>query len=285
MAPRTATIGGGTVHVQAGAGTYAAATTYTIINATGGVAGSVLRVTSIFAFLTPSLAYDPNNVFLTLTRNTVSFPGVAITPNQVAVSNMLQPVANAGPTGDMGTVTNGLLGLSAPQARAAFDAIGAASIVELRRANVAFVRAFAGEMRRLAHPAACTCGFDKSGAQPASPDGRGVWIKASASAYRTDGDGNAFGSEVRGAGITFGVHAAPARDVVVGVAGAYGKGNLDFDGVPDNGWTRNGAIAVYGNYESGPWALKGIAAYAFGRNQLDRPLAFGPIARSARNIR
>ena len=279
-APGTATIGGGTVDVQAGAGTYSPATIYTIINATGGVAGTFSSVTSNLAFLTPSLAYDPNNVFLTLTRNAATFPSVALTPNQIAVSNMLEPVANAGPTGDMGTVVNGLLGLSAPQARAAFDAIGGASIVELRRANVAFARVFTGELdSRIQQQAGA--GAAKSGEQPASPDGRGFWIKANASAYRTDGDGNAFENEVRGGSIAFGADAAPAKDVIVGLAAAYGKGNLDFDGIPDSGWTRNGALAVYGNYETGPWAFKGIAGYAFGRNQLDRPIVFGPIARVA----
>ena len=280
-APGTATIGGGTVDVQAGAGTYAPATIYTIINATGGVAGTFSSVTSNLAFLTPSLAYDPNNVFLTLTRNAATFPSVAITPNQIAVSNMLEPVANAGPTGDMGTVVNGLLGLSAPQARAAFDAIGGASIVELRRANVAFARVFTGDLdSRIQQPAGA--GVAKSGEQPASPDGRGFWIKANASAYRTDGDGNAFENEVRGGSIAFGADAAPARGVIVGLAAAYGKSNLDFDGIRDSGWTRNGALAVYGNYETGPWAFKGIAGYAFGTNQLDRPIVFGPIARTAR---
>ncbi|MBL0166111.1 MAG: autotransporter domain-containing protein [Propionivibrio sp.] len=279
-APGTATIGGGTVDVQAGAGTYSPATIYTIINATGGVAGTFSSVTSNLAFLTPSLAYDPNNVFLTLTRNAATFPSVALTPNQIAVSNMLEPVANAGPTGDMGTVVNGLLGLSAPQARAAFDAIGGASIVELRRANVAFARVFTGDLdSRIQQPAGA--GVAKSGEQPASPDGRGFWIKANASAYRTDGDGNAFENEVRGGSIAFGADAAPAKDVIVGLAAAYGKGNLDFDGIPDSGWTRNGALAVYGNYVTGPWAFKGIAGYAFGRNQLDRPIVFGPIARVA----
>ena len=274
-------IGGGTVDVQAGAGTYSPATIYTIINATGGVAGTFSTVTSNLAFLTPSLAYDPNNVFLTLTRNAASFPSVALTPNQIAVASMLEPVANAGPTGDMGTVVNGLLGLSAAQARAAFDAIGGASIVELRRANVAFARVFTGELDSRIQQHAGS-GAAKSGEQPASPDGRGFWIKANASAYRTDGDGNAFENEVRGGGIAFGADAAPARDVIVGLAAAYGKSNLDFDGIRDSGWTRNGALAIYGNYETGPWAFKGIAGYAFGTNQLDRPLVFGPIARTAR---
>ncbi len=50
----TVTINGGTVKVLAGAGTYAPSTTYTIINAAGGVGGIFTDVTSNFAFLAPT---------------------------------------------------------------------------------------------------------------------------------------------------------------------------------------------------------------------------------------
>ncbi len=48
------------------AGSYANSTTYTIVRATGGVSGTYAGVTSNFAFLTPTLSYDANDVFLTL---------------------------------------------------------------------------------------------------------------------------------------------------------------------------------------------------------------------------
>ncbi len=57
-APGTATING-TVQVLAQPGSYGASTTYTILNATGGVAGTYTSVTSNFAFLTPSLSTTP----------------------------------------------------------------------------------------------------------------------------------------------------------------------------------------------------------------------------------
>ena len=61
-----AAIQGGTVQVLAAAGSYANSTTYTIVRATGGVSGTYSGVTSNFAFLTPTLSYDANDVFLTL---------------------------------------------------------------------------------------------------------------------------------------------------------------------------------------------------------------------------
>ena len=45
-----------TVQVLAQPGSYGRSTTYTILRATGGVAGTYSGVTSNFAFLTPSLS-------------------------------------------------------------------------------------------------------------------------------------------------------------------------------------------------------------------------------------
>src|SRR5215471_5897544 len=84
-----ASIDGGTVQVLAQSGTYARQTRYTILTASGGVDGQFTNVTSNLAFLTPLLSYDPNNVFLTLIRNDITFSSVAQTPNQRAVAAAL----------------------------------------------------------------------------------------------------------------------------------------------------------------------------------------------------
>ena len=69
-----ANINGGTVAVQAVAGV--TPKTYTIVTATGGVAGtySGLTFTNNFAFVTPLLIYDPNNVFLTMRTSFADAP-------------------------------------------------------------------------------------------------------------------------------------------------------------------------------------------------------------------
>jgi outer membrane autotransporter protein len=84
-----ASIEGGTVQVLAQSGNYARQTRYTILTASGGVDGEFENVTSNLAFLTPLLSYDPNNVFLTLIRNDITFASVAQTPNQRAVAAAL----------------------------------------------------------------------------------------------------------------------------------------------------------------------------------------------------
>ncbi len=111
----------GSVRVLAG-GSFQPTTRYTILGADGGLGGTTFSgITSNLAFLTPSLSYDANNVFLTLlltgTGGGLGFTSAAQTPNQQAVAGAL----NASP------VTNPLviavLNQSAGGARQAFDAL------------------------------------------------------------------------------------------------------------------------------------------------------------------
>ncbi len=112
----TATLSGGTVQVLAQPGVYATQTKYTILTAAG-VTGTFSGVTSNFAFLTPTLSYDPNDVFLTLSRNATYFSAVAQTPNERAVGRAL----DLSPFGS--ALVQAVLPLTAPQAAQAFDAL------------------------------------------------------------------------------------------------------------------------------------------------------------------
>lgn len=111
----TATIAGGTVQVLAEAGVYSPLTTYTILNAAGGVTGRFTNVTSNMAFLTPLLSYGATSVVLSLGRNDVTFASQAASGNQLAVAGAL---ATRG-LGD--TIYNTVLVQSATGARNAFD--------------------------------------------------------------------------------------------------------------------------------------------------------------------
>jgi fibronectin-binding autotransporter adhesin len=88
LAGGTAALTGGTVQVLAAFGNYAPSTQYTILTAIGGVTGTFANVTSNFPFLTPTLSYDANDVFLTLTRSAL-FTSIAQTRNQRSVAGAL----------------------------------------------------------------------------------------------------------------------------------------------------------------------------------------------------
>ena len=131
----TATISGATVQVLAQSGSYARNTTYTILNATGGVSGTYSGVTSNFAFLTPTLTYDANNVFLNLFQSSSAFAAGAQTPNQYAVGMALDQ-ANPTATGDFGTVLNAMSVLSTQQGPAALNAISGQQYADFGTMNV-----------------------------------------------------------------------------------------------------------------------------------------------------
>jgi uncharacterized protein with beta-barrel porin domain len=88
----TATLGGATVQAIYAAGSYISKQ-YTILNATGGVSGTfgALLSTNLPANFTPTLSYDANHAYLTLSLGTASG---SLNANQQAVSNALSNFFN-----------------------------------------------------------------------------------------------------------------------------------------------------------------------------------------------
>jgi outer membrane autotransporter protein len=119
-----ATLGGaGTVAVAAD-GDWKVSTRYTVLSAGDGVAGTFGGVTSNFAFLDPSLAYDANNVYLTMARNDVSMPDVQLAFPDVVVNDNQKAVAGAVEAlGDGNAVYDAVVRLEIPQVVPAFDSL------------------------------------------------------------------------------------------------------------------------------------------------------------------
>jgi fibronectin-binding autotransporter adhesin len=278
----TATLNGGTVDVQASAGTYQRNTTYTVLNATGGVTGIFAGVTSNLAFLQPALAYDANNVLLTLTRNDVQLSAVAGTSNQVAVSNYLDAVAID--PGVAGLILQ-LDGLSADQARSAFSSIGGdtlsagatVAMAESRRfqallsgrlgnpgtgTGLAFSRVKLAAGEGLSSDAPAVYAQAGSLAASGSATGRGMWMQAGASRGNMDGNGNAAGFDWRGTGLAVGADTAIGQSSVVGAAFSYGRANVGFDANGGSSKVKSPRVAVYGSHAAGPWEFRGTVGYA-----------------------
>jgi outer membrane autotransporter protein len=111
-----ANLAGSVIHVGPD-GNFTPSQTYTILTADGGVNGAFDSVTTGFTFLTPTLTYDPNDAFLTLKRNKVTFASLAKTGNQRAVAGALDNMlASAALPIAVSTVT-------AAQAPGTFDAL------------------------------------------------------------------------------------------------------------------------------------------------------------------
>lgn len=306
----------GAVEVRATPGSYAASTSYTILNAAGGHTGAFAGVTTDMAFLTPSLTYDANSVFLTLARNDISFISVARTPNQMATSGALES-ANAGATGDMVTVQSALVGLSSEQARAAYDSVSGAGLVALRSIGTAFSAGFGNLLQtrmgtvQASGTRSPANAFSNRPLLLASNDhmsalselvsdlpqkislsegllwppvstvqGHGFWVRGAGGFQDSSADANALGSKVRSTSLSVGFDTQLDEGLLVGAALSSGTSRLSFDN-NDSGKSRSTALAAYGSYIAGPWAFKGSASAAWNSNKMDRTVTVGALVREA----
>jgi outer membrane autotransporter protein len=136
-------INGGTVDVRAGSGNYARNTRYTILTNTGAQSGTFAGVSSNLAFLTPTLFYDANNVYLNLlSANAPSYTSVAQTPNQRSVANYLNSFANNPGNAQAEALIRQIDNLSADQARNAFDALSGSQHASASQVALAGTRGF-----------------------------------------------------------------------------------------------------------------------------------------------
>jgi outer membrane autotransporter protein len=278
-APGTATIQGGTVQVLAQPGSYANSTTYTILNATGGVAGTYAGVTSNFAFLMSSLSYNANNVFLTLALQQNAFSIGGNTPNQKAVGAALdQSFANA--SGDFATVIGALAGLTTAQGPAALDAISGQPYADFGTMNInnsaMFMNALGQQMagargasstaQRQALAQAC----DIAACDGMSP--WGTWASALGGLGNVAGDGNSstlsynFGGGAAGIDYRFGPH------FLVGIGAGYTAGTQWVNGFMGRGTSDSVAVAAYGSFTQDGFYADALAGYAYFYNQLQRQI-------------
>jgi fibronectin-binding autotransporter adhesin len=282
----TATINGATVQVVAASGSYGTSTTYTVLNATGGVSGTYSSVTSNFAFLTPSLTYDLNNVFLTLALLQNGNPSnggfllSAYTPNQKAVGYALNQ-SLAGATGDFATVINALSGLTAFQGPAALNAISGEQYADFGTMNVnnsaMFMNAI-GQQMALARSGTAAPGQRAALAMAcdiAACDGQSplsVWGSALGGFGAAAGDYNASTATYNYAGAAVGIDYRLDPRFLVGLGVGYTAGNLWVNSFPGKGWTNNVSVAAYGSFTQGGFYADLLGGYAYYNNQLQRQI-------------
>ena len=283
----------GTVHVVA-AGSLAPNTTHTILNAAGGVTGTFSNLTTSFtsAFLTPTLGYDVNNVFLTL-QQTASFASVAQTPNQRATAGGVASL------GAGNSIFDAVMLSSAPQARQAFDALSgeihpsAAGVMlddsrYVRDAVIGRTRqSFGGDSGPLAALGAAmpTLAYADpahalayAGKRPAfkappaaaiipNPYALAAWAQAIGGFGRADGDGNAAGLRRNAGGFFSGMDVTIDRMWRFGAAAGYTHSALNVSARSSSAAIDNYHVAVYGGGQFGAWALRGGGAFT--AHQLD----------------
>jgi fibronectin-binding autotransporter adhesin len=314
VASGSATLSGGTVQVLAENGNYAAATSYTILTASGGVSGTFTGVTSNLAFLTPSLAYDSQNVTLTMTRNDNSFgpdgggssgggstggTSIAQTRNQgfIAIAAERLGVGNA--------VYDALISATADQARAGFDLLSGeahAQAVSVMIDETRLVReTILGHLRGpllMQAPGQVVASFSadlpgrKGGVVTPAPVPQpryALWGTAFGSTGNTDGDGNAASMSRRSGGALLGadlmLYDASGSSLKVGVAGGYSQSRFDLDARRSSGRLESGHAALYAGARFGSLRFDAGAAYSWSESDIRRQVqirGFGDLLRLQR---
>lgn len=271
-----ATINGGTVRVFAEAGAYAASTQYTILTAND-VVGAFDGVTANFAFLSPTLNYDTNNVYLILDL-VAAFQDVARTPNQFNTAGAADALGSGNPLYDE------ILSMNEEEARAAFDALSgeahasafsaffhAAS--QIREALLARLRSFAGgggTTVALAQPPA-------AGDATIPGDGPVVWGQAFGAWGETDGNGNAAQIDRGAAGLLAGVEKSLGGNARAGLALGFSRSDFDVDARASKGESDNFHIAGYASTRLGTFDLSGALAYSYQQADTTRTVTVGGI--------
>jgi len=302
----TATLNDGTVSVLAESGNYKMSTLYTILTAAGGVTGTYSGVTSNLAFLTPSLSYDANDVYLTLTRNTTGFADVASTPNQYAVALGLDR-ASPYALGDMSEIMNNLLGLSAQGGRSAYDQMGGLSHVSLEEATFfsfnRYVNILSGRMAgfntggmSLAGAENILLAFNEDKGSDAgnmlvaairSAKGEeaspwGLWAKGYGNMGDRLGDDIATKYDYRGGGLIVGFDGKMSERLLLGAAVGYSYTKVDMNDLDEDSKVASYQGSLYGAYNIDPWYVNGLIAYGYNRYDTTRDITFGDISRTAR---
>jgi fibronectin-binding autotransporter adhesin len=287
VATGTATINGGTVQVLAGAGNYAPATTYTILTANGGRSGSFSSVTSNFAFLNPSLTYDPNNVYLTLTRNSIDFAAIGGTRNQRAAGGGVETLGWGHP------IYNAVLQLDASPARAAFDAVSGEIHASAKTALIEdsrFVRNAAIDRIRTAFDAVGAVSTpvmayadDKSVPALATADRLAVWGQGFGSWGQTDSDGNAARVSRSTGGFLIGGDALVFDNWRLGLLGGYSRTDFDVNDRRSSGVSDDYHLGLYGGTQWGALAFRTGLAHTWHDISINRNVAFPGFADSVRS--
>ncbi len=249
--------------------TFAPETTYTILSAeNGGVEGEFGEVTDDFAFLSTSLDYGEDAVFLTLTQ-VADLANVAQTSNQRAVASTLDEQVDGEALSD---ITGAVVMMDEDNARAALDDLSGVDHTHTQQIGLRGAQRFrAGLTGRMPGPGGAqapreTASLEQlaglqlaSAGQPrglldeAADASRGWWVNAEGGRGDIDDTTNATGADYRFTGLTIGFDAPVSNEFHLGAAVGYTRnrgdsasGDIDVDSyhlAAYGGWQRDALYA------------------------------------------
>jgi len=288
----TATISGGTVEIEAGAGPYQIGTSYTLIDTGGGIVGTGFSdVSSGFLFIDPTLGGGTDSVTVTLDRNDVAFASVAATANQKAVANAIdagddtaalyQWMVGAQDADAFAASLDGLDG----QVHADVKGALAQQSMQVELAILSRLSRLGGVAAKPAEPASAALSFGEADAKDnaasvvmaADDMGYQAWAQGFGVWTSTDGDGNAAGADTNLGGALVGFDLS-REGYVFGLAGGYTWGSVDVDGRGASADIGTGLLALYGGANFDAVRLRGGASFGWSAIDTKRQLGIGDVA-------
>lgn len=261
-------------------GSYQPFSVYTILTADGGIDGTFGNVTSAYAFLTPTLDYDANNVYLELERNDTDFADKAATRNQKATAEGTEAL------GQGNALYNAVASLPDNDAliRDAFDSLSGeihASVKTVLIEDSHFVRDAVGARLDAAFsgtPAQAMplMSFGQDGARSAAADNNapGAWGRAFGAWGETEGDGNAARLDRSTGGFLTGFDGALTRDLRLGLLAGYSHSSFHADERASSGSSDNYHLGLYGGGRWDAFRLDGGLAYTWHDIETSRSVNF-----------
>ncbi len=291
-----AVLNGGTVAVMAGNGNYTRGPAYNILTASAGVTGTFAGVTSNLAFLTPSLSYDADNVYLTLLQSSNAFSKGARTANHSAVAAALDK-ANNNVSGDFATVLDAIVQLDTQQGPAALNAISGQSYANLGTFNTqtagAFMSAVGAQLNAL-HGGQGRGGTYVAMASPVDdacivtcdvapePSRMGAWLSGVGGLGSVLGSANAGTMTYNFGGAAVGMDYRVRPDLLMGIGVGYIGGTQWVSGFNGQANTDGVSASLYASYTPGNFYVDGLAGYGYANNRMTRVIAIpGLSARTA----
>ena len=265
----------GQVHLEGGEveaiimpGLYLNSFTEALVLADGGVMGRFDGlVTEDYAYLKPSLSYDADAVYLTLTRLAFDDRSVCSTSNACAVGGAVERGLMVGDLDFLlGAVV--LQGSSTEQARTSLESLSGEAHASLSSialtGGLPFAQALSGRLGDL-----------RVGSDSASDDG--AWLRGYGQWGRRGGDAEASGADYRTGGVVAGRDRQVSPSLRSGASFGYGSIDIDFDAFDGKGQVTTYEGALYSAYTRGPVALDSWLSYAQLSNEVDRTVVLGGV--------
>ncbi len=264
--------GGSVAHIGAN-GNYGLRSSYTILAADGTLSGEFDAVTSDFAFLKPTLAYDYDGrrVTLDLARNDEAMISAAATRNQRASAGAIDSIGIARGHQVYDAIAKmpddkGLL-------RSSFDQLSGeihASAKTVLLQDSRYVRDAVGERLRSAvggvaassAPVLASAGSGQRLA-PATAKGPASWIQAMGSWSHIDSDGNAARVKSSTGGFLMGADTPVSDAWRLGMMAGYSRTDFDVQDRASSGNSDNYHLGAYGGGQWGALGLRGGVAYSW----------------------